>query len=98
MLRVLPVGNSTSANQFQLWCAKVMCPGHVPGKRSESVTERSTTRAELRSFGSTTLLHTSTNIFADYPVPREALAKQPQWLPEQATVRGSRHPRAGSRR
>jgi hypothetical protein len=38
----LSVGPSTSANQFQLWWAKVMCPGQVPGRRSETVTERST--------------------------------------------------------
>src|SRR5918993_3668386 len=33
-----------------------MCPGHVPGSRSESVTERSTTRAEVNDSRSTLLL------------------------------------------
>jgi hypothetical protein len=45
VLRVVPVGPSTSANQFQLWWAYVMCPGHVPGSRSDTVSERSTTLA-----------------------------------------------------
>src|SRR5215207_8485794 len=33
-----------------------MCPGHVPGSRSESVTERSTTQAEANNSRSTLLL------------------------------------------
>src|ERR671921_2290275 len=36
-----------------------MCPGHVPGSRSESVTERSTTRAEANDSSSTLLLSVS---------------------------------------
>src|ERR687889_203825 len=33
-----------------------MCPGHVPGSRSETVRERSTTRAEASAFRSILLL------------------------------------------
>src|SRR5215217_2331099 len=54
VLLVLPVGPSTSANQFQLWWAYVMCPGHVPGSRSDTVSERSTTLAPASDANSTT--------------------------------------------